>query len=109
VAFTNSRSEQDAFQLARKIASAGGKALALKADSASVEGGLAAVLQAVEAFGELDIIVTNAGIPSYREVEGGRIGSVTDSGQRSSFSNYGTTHAVFLVAPGRGRTAATRG
>ena len=28
------------------------------------------------------------------------VGSVTDSGQRSSFSNYGTTHTAFLVAPG---------
>jgi|ERR1700733_11967047 Subtilase family len=28
------------------------------------------------------------------------VGSVTDSSQRSQFSNYGTTHAAFLVAPG---------
>ena len=62
VAFTYSRSEQEAFQLAGEIESAGGRALALKADSASAEEVQAAVLQAVEALGELDIFVSNAGI-----------------------------------------------
>jgi 3-oxoacyl-[acyl-carrier protein] reductase len=62
VAFTFSRSEQEALQLAGEIESAGGRALALKADSASAEEVQAAVLQAVEAFGELDIFVSNAGI-----------------------------------------------
>jgi 3-oxoacyl-[acyl-carrier protein] reductase len=62
VAFTYSRSEQEALRLAGEIESAGGRALALKADSASVEGVQAAVLQAVDAFGELDIFVSNAGI-----------------------------------------------
>jgi 3-oxoacyl-[acyl-carrier protein] reductase len=61
-AFTYSRSEQDAFQLAREIESAGGKVLALRADSASAEEVLAAVPHAVEAFGALDIFVSNAGI-----------------------------------------------
>jgi 3-oxoacyl-[acyl-carrier protein] reductase len=62
VAFTYSRSEQEAFQLTGEIESAGGRALALKADSASAEEVQAAVLQAVDAFGELDILVSNAGI-----------------------------------------------
>ena len=62
VAFTYSRSEQEAFQLTGEIESAGGRALALKADSASAEEVQAAVLQAVDAFGELDIFVSNAGI-----------------------------------------------
>ena len=62
VAFTYSRSEQEAFQLTGEIDSAGGRALALKADSASAEEVQAAVLQAVDAFGELDILVSNAGI-----------------------------------------------
>ena len=62
VAFTYSRSEQEAFQLTGEIESTGGRALALKADSASAEEVQAAVLQAVDAFGELDILVSNAGI-----------------------------------------------
>jgi 3-oxoacyl-[acyl-carrier protein] reductase len=62
VAFTYSRTEHDAFQLAREIESAGGNMLALRADSASAEEILAAVPQAVEAFGALDIFVSNVGI-----------------------------------------------
>jgi 3-oxoacyl-[acyl-carrier protein] reductase len=62
VAFTYSRSEREALQLASEVESAGGKALALKADSASGEEIQAAVFRAVEAFGELDIFVSNAGI-----------------------------------------------
>jgi 3-oxoacyl-[acyl-carrier protein] reductase len=62
VAFTYSRSEQEACQLVDEIASTGGSALALRADSASAHEVQAAVLQAVEAFGELDIFVSNAGI-----------------------------------------------
>ncbi|MGA7317830.1 MAG: SDR family oxidoreductase [Silvibacterium sp.] len=62
VGFTYSRSEQEAFQLVDEIASTGGRALALRADSASAEEVQVAALQAVEAFGELDIFVSNAGI-----------------------------------------------
>ena len=62
VAFTYSNSEEKALQLVSEIESSGGKALALKADSASAEQVQAAVLQAVDAFGELDIFVSNAGI-----------------------------------------------
>jgi 3-oxoacyl-[acyl-carrier protein] reductase len=62
VAFTYSRSEQEASQLTSEIESAGGTALALKADSASAEDIQAAVRQAVDTFGPLDIFVSNAGI-----------------------------------------------
>src|ERR1700722_1698447 len=62
VAFTYSRSEQEAFQLSSEIASAGGRTLPLKADSASAEEVQAAVANAVDAFGALDVFVNNAGI-----------------------------------------------
>ncbi len=62
VAFTYSSSEAMAQQLVQKVESAGGKALALKADSASAEDLQHAVAQAVVAFGTLDIFVSNAGI-----------------------------------------------
>lgn len=62
VAFTYSRSEREALQLAGEIESAGGRALPLKADSASTEEIRAAVIQAVDVLGALDIFVSNAGV-----------------------------------------------
>src|SRR6202022_3311385 len=62
VAFTYSSSEEMSLELVREIESAGGKALALKADSGSAEELRAAVARAAEAFGTLDIFVSNAGI-----------------------------------------------
>ncbi len=62
VAFTYSSSEEKALQLVGEIESSGGRALALKADSASAEDVQAAVSRAVNAFGALDIFVSNAGI-----------------------------------------------
>src|ERR1700720_2475989 len=67
VAFTYSSSEEQALQLVREIESAGGKALSLKADSGSADSGSAEELRAAvprtaEAFGSLDIFVSNAGI-----------------------------------------------
>ena len=62
VAFTYSRSPEKALELVREIESAGGKALSLKADSGSAEELRAAVTKTAEAFGTLDIFVSNAGI-----------------------------------------------
>jgi 3-oxoacyl-[acyl-carrier protein] reductase len=62
VAFTYSSSEEKALELARDLESAGGKALALKADSASATGLRAAVARTTQALGPLDIFVSNAGI-----------------------------------------------
>src|SRR6202047_82760 len=62
VAFTYSSSPEKALELVREIESAGGKALALKADSGSAEELRAAVARTAEAFGTLDIFVSNAGI-----------------------------------------------
>lgn len=62
VAFTYSNSEEKAVQLGREIESAGGNALALKADSASAKELHSAVARTTDAFGALDIFVSNAGI-----------------------------------------------
>src|SRR5260370_9688408 len=62
VAFTYSSSKEKALELVREIESAGGKALSLKADSGSAEELRAAVARTTEAFGTLDIFVSNAGI-----------------------------------------------
>jgi 3-oxoacyl-[acyl-carrier protein] reductase len=62
IAFTYSSSEEKAKRLAGKIEAAGGKALPIRADSASAGDLRAAVLQVAEKLGELDIFVNNAGI-----------------------------------------------
>jgi len=62
VVFTYSSSEEKALQLVREIESLGGKALALKADSAYAEELQSAVIKATESLGPLDIFVSNAGI-----------------------------------------------
>src|SRR6267142_1603736 len=62
VAFTYSSSKEKALQLVSEIESTGGKALSLTADSASAEELRAAVARTTEAFGTLDIFVSNAGI-----------------------------------------------
>jgi 3-oxoacyl-[acyl-carrier protein] reductase len=62
IAFTYSSAEEKAFKLVREIESGGGRALALKADSASAEELRAAVLKTTETLGALDIFVSNAGI-----------------------------------------------
>ena len=62
VAFTYFNSEEKAKRLASEIDAAGGKALPIKADSASAEDIRATVNQVVKELGEIDIFVNNAGI-----------------------------------------------
>jgi 3-oxoacyl-[acyl-carrier protein] reductase len=62
VAFTYSSSREVALKLADEIQSEGGRALPLKANSASAEELRAAVLEATQMLGPLDIFVSNAGI-----------------------------------------------
>ena len=69
VVFTYSSSEKKALELVREIESAGGKALALKANSASAEELRAAVPKTTEVFGPLDIFASNAGILSLGTID----------------------------------------
>jgi 3-oxoacyl-[acyl-carrier protein] reductase len=62
IAFTYSSSPEKAESLQAAIETAGGRALAIKADSADVEAVRKAIELAVESFGQLDILVNSAGI-----------------------------------------------
>src|SRR5258707_1835854 len=62
VAFTYFNSEERAKRLASEIDAAEGKALAIKADSASAEDIRAAVNQVVKELGEIEICANKAGV-----------------------------------------------
>ncbi len=62
VAFTYASAAGKADELVASIRAAGGKALAIKADSADAEAVKAAVELTVATFGRLDILIGNAGI-----------------------------------------------
>lgn len=62
VAFTYARSAEKAEALVKEICAAGGKAIAIAADNANMDEVTGAVRKTVEAFGGLDILVSNAGI-----------------------------------------------
>ncbi|MEK2611840.1 3-oxoacyl-ACP reductase family protein [Pseudomonas shirazensis] len=62
VAFTYVSSAGPAQALADEISAAGGKALALRTDSADASAVQQAVQNTLEAFGRLDILVNNAGV-----------------------------------------------
>ena len=62
VAVTYNASPEKAEEVVREIEAAGGKALAVRADSADVGAVRTAVTTTVETFGRLDVLVNNAGI-----------------------------------------------
>lgn len=62
VAFTYAASGEKAQALVNEISAAGGKALALQADSADAQALQHAVAHTASTFGRLDILVNNAGI-----------------------------------------------
>lgn len=70
VAFTYVSSAGPAQALADEISAAGGKALALRADSADASAVQQAVQNTLEAFGRLDILVNNAGVLAVAPVAG---------------------------------------
>jgi 3-oxoacyl-[acyl-carrier protein] reductase len=69
VAFTYVSSAAKAEELQNGITANGGKALAIKADSADAEAIRDAVSATVEAFGRLDILVNNAGVLAIAPLE----------------------------------------
>ncbi|MEH2259678.1 3-oxoacyl-ACP reductase family protein [Nostoc sp.] len=62
VALTYTSSPQKADEVVLAIEAAGGRALALRADSADVEAVKNAVAETVKVFGHLDILINNAGV-----------------------------------------------
>jgi 3-oxoacyl-[acyl-carrier protein] reductase len=69
VAFTYSSSEDKAKAIVAELETAGGRALAIRADSADPKAVQEAVAQTVERFGSLDILVNNAGILILKPVD----------------------------------------
>lgn len=69
VALTYTSSTQKADEVVRDIEAAGGKALAIRADSADVEAVKHAVAQTVNTFGRLDILVNNAGVLALAPID----------------------------------------
>jgi len=68
VALTYGSAAQKAEQVAREIEAAGGRALAIRADSADPEAVQRSVAETVRAFGRLDILVNNAGVVAVTPV-----------------------------------------
>lgn len=69
VALTYTSSPQKADEVVRDIEAAGGKALAIRADSADVEAVKHAVAETVNIFGRLDILVNNAGVAALAPID----------------------------------------
>jgi len=69
VALTYARSPQKADEVVHVIESAGGRALAIRADSADVEAVKNAVAGTVKTFGRLDILVNNAGVAALAPID----------------------------------------
>ncbi|RJT46348.1 3-oxoacyl-ACP reductase family protein [Rahnella woolbedingensis] len=69
VAFTYVSSEDKAQALVKSIEASGGKALAIKADSADESSVRTAIDSAAKAFGKIDILVNNAGVLAFGEID----------------------------------------
>lgn len=69
VAFTYIFSEEKAQALVKTIEASGGKAVAIKADSADENSVRTAIDDAAKTFGKLDILVNNAGILAFGELD----------------------------------------
>ncbi|MGE6124472.1 3-oxoacyl-ACP reductase family protein [Aeromonas rivipollensis] len=69
VAFTYVSSTSKAEELVATITAAGGKALAIRADSADAVAVQHAIRQSVTRFGQLDILVNNAGVLVWGHLE----------------------------------------
>ncbi len=69
VAFTDVTLTDESRQVVKDIESAGGKALAIQADSADAAAVKSAIDQTVGHFGRLDIVVPNAGIAIMKKID----------------------------------------
>jgi 3-oxoacyl-[acyl-carrier protein] reductase len=69
VAFTYVSSDDKAQALVKSIEASGGKALAIKADSADENSVRTAIDSAAKAFGKIDILVNNAGVLAFGEID----------------------------------------
>ena len=86
VALTYTSSPEKANEVVRDIEAAGGKALAIRADSADVAAVKHAVAETVNTLGRLDILVNNAGVFALAPIDqfSSQSMSLTDSLQLMS-------------------------
>ncbi|WP_437675909.1 3-oxoacyl-ACP reductase family protein [Sorangium sp. So ce131] len=69
VAITYTASPAKAAEVVHAIEAAGGRAVAVRADSADVEAVRSAVAQTVKTFGRLDVLVNNAGVAAMAPID----------------------------------------
>ncbi|WP_438005943.1 3-oxoacyl-ACP reductase family protein [Sorangium sp. So ce321] len=69
VAITYAASPAKAAEVVHGIEAAGGRAIAVRADSADVEAVRSAVAQTVKTFGRLDVLVNNAGVAGMAPID----------------------------------------
>ena len=69
VAITYSSAQAKAVEVATAIESAGGRALAIRADSGDVTAVRSAVAETVQALGRLDVLVNNAGLATIAPLD----------------------------------------
>jgi 3-oxoacyl-[acyl-carrier protein] reductase len=69
VAFTYLNAEEKAKLLVNEIENAGGRAVAIKADSADAKAAQEAVEKTVKSFGKLDILVNSAGVSAFKTID----------------------------------------
>src|SRR6187402_738176 len=69
VVITYAASPAKAAEVVHGIEAAGGRAIAVRADSADVEAVRSAVAQTVKAFGRLDVLVNNAGVAAMAPID----------------------------------------
>ncbi|XXX78709.1 3-oxoacyl-ACP reductase family protein [Sorangium sp. So ce134] len=69
VAITYAASPAKAAEVVHGIEAAGGRAVAIRADSADVEAVRSAVAQTVKTFGRIDVLVNNAGVAAMGPID----------------------------------------
>ncbi|OBH15614.1 3-oxoacyl-ACP reductase FabG [Mycolicibacter terrae] len=128
VAFTYSASATDAEKLVAEVAANGGKAVAIKADSADPAQITAAVEQAVAELGGLDVLVNNAAVAHIAPIDefpaeeydrlvavniGGMYWAVRSAvkhlGEGSRIINIGSINADKIPVPGLSVYGMTKG
>jgi len=96
VAITYAASRDKADAVVRSISDAGGKAIAIHADSGDAAATRAAVAETVEKLGGIDILVSNAGVANFAPLE------------QASLENFDRTVAVNVRAVFVGAQEAAR-